>query len=104
MRCFAAAFFPVGGQNLVFGLYLLGIGFAVVTGLILKSTLLKGEITPFVMELPPYHRPTAKGVLLSAWDRLKTFIFRAGKVHHPGGGGIEFSERHRDRRLLRQRR
>lgn len=80
---FAAAFFPVGGQNLVFGLYLLGIGFAVVTGLVLKSTLLKGEITPFVMELPPYHMPTVKGVVLRAWDRLKTFIFRAGKVIIP---------------------
>ncbi len=42
---FAAAFFPSGGQNLVFGLYLLGIGFAVITGLVLKNTLLKGEIT-----------------------------------------------------------
>jgi ferrous iron transport protein B len=80
---FAAAFFPVGGQNLVFGLYLLGIGFAVLTGLVLKSTLLKGEISPFVMELPPYHLPTVKGVLLRAWDRLKTFIFRAGKVIIP---------------------
>jgi ferrous iron transport protein B len=80
---FAAAFFPAGGQNLVFGLYLLGIGFAVVTGLVLKNTLLKGDITPFVMELPPYHLPTVKGVLLRAWDRLKTFIFRAGKVIIP---------------------
>jgi ferrous iron transport protein B len=80
---FAAAFFPVGGQNLVFGLYLLGIGFAVVTGLILKSTLLKGEITPFVMELPPYHMPTVRGVILRAWDRLKTFIFRAGRIIIP---------------------
>ncbi|MEJ2659824.1 MAG: ferrous iron transport protein B [Desulfobacteraceae bacterium] len=80
---FAAAFFPSGGQNLVFGLYLLGIVFAVGTGLVLKSTLLKGEITPFVMELPPYHAPTVKGVLLRAWDRLKTFIFRAGKVIIP---------------------
>lgn len=80
---FAAAFFPVGGQNLVFGLYLLGIGFAVITGLALKSTLLKGDITPFVMELPPYHMPTVKGVLLRAWDRLKTFISRAGKVIIP---------------------
>jgi ferrous iron transport protein B len=80
---FTAAFFPVGGQNLVFGLYLLGIGFAVITGLALKSTLLKGEITPFVMELPPYHMPTVKGVLLRAWDRLKTFIFRAGKIIIP---------------------
>jgi ferrous iron transport protein B len=80
---FAAAFFPVGGQNLVFGLYLIGIGFAVVTGLVLKNTLLKGEITPFVMELPPYHMPTIKGVFLRAWDRLKAFMFRAGKVLIP---------------------
>jgi ferrous iron transport protein B len=80
---FAAAFFPVGGQNLVFGLYLLGIGFAVLTGLVLNSTVLKGEITPFVMELPPYHLPTTKGILLGTWDRLKTFIFRAGKVIIP---------------------
>ncbi|MBN2126518.1 MAG: Fe(2+) transporter permease subunit FeoB [Deltaproteobacteria bacterium] len=80
---FAAAFFPAGGQNLVFGLYLVGIGFAVITGLLLKGTLLKGDITPFVMELPPYRMPTVRGVLLRAWDRLKTFIFRAGKVIIP---------------------
>ena len=80
---FAAAFFPVGGQNMVFGLYLLGIGFAVITGLVLKNTLLKGEITPFVMELPPYHLPTVRGVLMRAWDRLKAFMFRAGKVLIP---------------------
>jgi len=80
---FAAAFFPIGGQNLVFGLYLIGIGFAVITGLVLKNTLLKGEITPFVMELPPYHLPTVRGVVLRAWERLKTFIFRAGKIIIP---------------------
>jgi len=80
---FAAAFFPVGGQNLVFGLYLIGIGFAILTGLVLKNTLLKGDITPFVMELPPYHMPTVRGVCLRAWDRLKTFMFRAGKVIIP---------------------
>ncbi|MCW5699699.1 MAG: Fe(2+) transporter permease subunit FeoB [Rhodospirillales bacterium] len=77
---FAAAFFPVGGQNLVFALYLIGIGFAVTTGLVLKNTLLRGETSPFVMELPPYHMPTVKGVLLRTWDRLKAFLFRAGKV------------------------
>lgn len=80
---FAAAFFPVGGQNIVFLLYLLGIFFAVITGLILKSTILKGEITPFVMELPPYHSPTLKGIVLRAWDRLKTFILRAGHIIIP---------------------
>ncbi|MBK8908571.1 MAG: Fe(2+) transporter permease subunit FeoB [Rhodospirillales bacterium] len=77
---FAAAFFPVGGQNLVFALYLIGIGFAVLTGVVLKTTLLRGETSPFVMELPPYHLPTVKGVLLRTWDRLKTFLFRAGKT------------------------
>jgi ferrous iron transport protein B len=80
---FAAAFFPVGGQNLVFLLYLIGIAFAVITGVLLKSTVLKGEITPFVMELPPYHVPTIKAVVLSAFDRLKAFLFKAGQVLIP---------------------
>ena len=77
---FAAAFFPTGGQNLVFGLYLIGILAAVLTGLMLKNTLLPGETSPFVMELPPYHLPTVKGILLRTWDRLKSFVLRAGKV------------------------
>jgi ferrous iron transport protein B len=77
---FAAAFFPVGGQNLVFGLYLLGIVVAVITGLIMRYTLFKGEATPFIMELPPYRMPTIKGVYIKTWDRLKSFIFNAGKV------------------------
>ncbi|MGC9503120.1 Fe(2+) transporter permease subunit FeoB [Baaleninema sp.] len=77
---FAAAFFPAGGQNVVFALYLLGIVAAIFTGLVLKNTLLKGESTPFVMELPPYHLPTVKGILLRTWDRLQAFIIKAGKV------------------------
>jgi len=80
---FAAAFFPVGGQNLVFLLYLVGIGFATLTGLILKKTLLQGGVTPFVMEIPPYHLPTIRSVLLMAYDRLKSFLFKAGKVLVP---------------------
>lgn len=80
---FAAAFFPVGGQNLVFGLYLFGILVAVLTGLLMRHTLLKGEPTPFLMELPTYHLPTLRGVYIKTWDRLKTFIFNAGKVIVP---------------------
>jgi ferrous iron transport protein B len=80
---FAAAFFPVGGQNVVFLLYLAGIGFAVLTGLILKYTLLKGNITPFVMELPLYHIPTVKSVLLRTWDRLKSFLLKATRILVP---------------------
>lgn len=80
---FAAAFFPVNGQNVVFGLYLVGLAFAVLTGLILKNTLLRGEVSHFVMELPPYHLPTLRTVVLQAWQRLREFIFRAGQVIVP---------------------
>ncbi|VFN04481.1 MAG: ferrous iron transport protein B, partial [Candidatus Kentron sp. G] len=80
---FGAAFFPVGGQNLVFGLYLIGIAVAVLTGLIIKHTLLPVEKSHFVMELPRYHLPTVKNVLFHTWDRLKNFLLRAGKVIVP---------------------
>ncbi|SIS82146.1 Fe(2+) transporter permease subunit FeoB [Phaeovulum vinaykumarii] len=77
---FAAAFFSTGGQNLVFALYLIGILAAVFTGFMLKSTLLPGATAPFVMELPPYHMPTLRGILLRTWDRLRGFIVNAGKI------------------------
>ncbi|MFO8151829.1 Fe(2+) transporter permease subunit FeoB [Thioalkalivibrio sp.] len=80
---FAAAFFPVGGQNVVFGLYLIGIAVAVLTGLIMKNTLLRGQTAPFVMELPPYHLPTVRGILLRSWERTRSFMFRAGKIIVP---------------------
>ncbi len=77
---FAAAFFPVGGQNVVFSLYLIGIIFAILTALVVRSTLLPGEASPFLMELPTYHLPTLKGILLRTWSRLKSFITDAGKI------------------------
>jgi len=80
---FAVAFFPDNGQNVVFGLYLLGLAFAVLTGLLLKATLLPGEPTRFVMELPPYHLPNLRTVGLQAWQRLRDFLFRAGRVIVP---------------------
>ncbi len=80
---FAAAFFPVGGQNLVFALYLIGIAVAVLSGLILKSTLLQGESAPFVMEMPTYHMPTAKGVGIRTWERTQSFVVKAGQIIVP---------------------
>ncbi len=77
---FAAAFFPDNGQNLIFLLYLIGILAAILTGMIMRRTLLSGTSTGFMMELPPYHLPTLKGVLLRTWDRVKLFIRDAGKV------------------------
>ncbi|HXK56476.1 MAG TPA: nucleoside recognition domain-containing protein, partial [Gammaproteobacteria bacterium] len=77
---FVAAFFPSNGQNLVFLLYLIGISIAVLTGMVMRRTLLSGESAGFMMELPPYHIPTLKGVTLRTWDRVKIFIRDAGKV------------------------
>jgi ferrous iron transport protein B len=77
---FAVAFFPGQGGILVFGLYLVGIILAILTGLLLKKTLFRGLPSAFVMELPPYHLPTLSGVLFHTWRRLKSFLWRAGKV------------------------
>lgn len=80
---FTAAFFPRGGQNVVFALYIIGIAMAVLTGFILRKTLLKGDPAPLVMELPSYHVPRLRALLLHAWQRLRSFVFRAGKLIVP---------------------
>jgi ferrous iron transport protein B len=77
---FVAVFFRQNGGQLVFALYVLGIAAAIFTAFLLKRTALKGEATPFVMELPRYHVPTLGGVLRTTWDRLSVFILRVGKV------------------------
>ncbi len=77
---FAAAFFPQRGGLIIFGIYMIGIGLAVMTGLLFKSTILKGEVSSFVMELPPYHLPTLSGVMYHTWYRLKSFLIQAGKI------------------------
>lgn len=77
---FATAFFPDNGQNVVFLLYLTGILVAVLTGLLMKKTLLPGESHGFMMELPPYHLPTLRGIALRTADRVRLFIREAGQV------------------------
>lgn len=77
---FAAAFFPQGGQNIVFLLYVVGIAFAILTGLILRKTLLQGGADHFVMEMPTYQLPSLYNILLNTWGKLKGFIIGAGKL------------------------
>ena len=52
---------------------------AILTGLMLKHTM-RGEASPFVMELPVYHVPHLKSLIIQTWQRLKGFVLRAGKV------------------------
>ncbi|MGU3415261.1 Fe(2+) transporter permease subunit FeoB [Enterobacteriaceae bacterium C34A] len=77
---FAAAFFGQEGALAVFSLYVLGIVMAILTGLMLKHTIMRGEASPFVMELPVYHVPHLKSLVIQTWQRLKGFVLRAGKV------------------------
>ena len=77
---FAAAFFPQNGQNIVFGLYLFGIGLAIFTGWVFRKQLFTDEITPSFQEMPTYHLPILRNILFTTWFRLKGFIFRAGKT------------------------
>tara|TARA_R110000868_G_scaffold380784_2_gene646989 strand:+ start:332 stop:2614 length:2283 start_codon:yes stop_codon:yes gene_type:complete len=80
---FVSAFFPRGGQNIIFLLYLIGIITAVLTGLLLRMTMLKGQSTPMLMELPTYHAPHARMVVRNAWQRLKMFLRKAGRFIIP---------------------
>ncbi len=80
---FTAAFFPVGGQNIVFALYLIGIFMAVLTGLALRKTLLRGKPEPLVMEMPPYQLPRFSALVRPTLYHLKNFLVRAAKIIIP---------------------
>jgi ferrous iron transport protein B len=61
-------------------LYLLGFVAAIGTARLLKSSILKSEKTPFVLEMPPYRLPTLRSLGLRLYDRSKVFLRRAGTV------------------------
>jgi ferrous iron transport protein B len=77
---FAAAFFPRNGQNIVFALYLIGIVIAVLSALVVRKHLLPEGRSYFVLEMPAYHLPTLRNILMQTWQRLKGFVLRAGKA------------------------
>ncbi len=77
---FAMAFFPNRGGAIIFSLYLTGVILAILSGFLLHRTLFKGEVSSFVMELPPYHIPVLRGCLEHVWFNLKSFLTRAGKL------------------------
>lgn len=83
------AFFP---EHVWVGpsMYVLGILMVILSGLILKNTLFKGEAAPYILELPEYHIPNFKGVMMQMWDRSKAFIIKAGTVIFVASGLIWF--------------
>lgn len=75
------AFFPkVWHAPMLWLIYVIGIVLAVLSAKLLRSTILKGESVPFVMELPPYRSPTLKSVLIHMWERGWLYLKKAGTI------------------------
>ena len=80
MTSYATGSYEAGGFMAPL-MYFIGIAAVLVSAIILKKTKpFSGKPAPFVMELPQYHIPSAKTVLLHVWDRLKGFIIKAGTI------------------------
>ena len=75
------AFFPVAWRGPVLWIvYIIGILLSIGCAKLLRMTLLRGETTDFVMELPPYRMPTSKAVLLHTWYRGWLYLRKAGTI------------------------
>ena len=80
MASWATGSYEAGGF-MAPAMYFMGIVAVLVAAIILKKTKpFSGKPAPFVMELPQYHVPQAKTVLLHVWERLKGFIIKAGTI------------------------
>lgn len=77
---FAGIFFKGHKALVVFSMYIIGFLIAILVGLILKKSLFKKTMAPFVMELPPYHMPMPSSVAKNTWDKCKGFIIKAGTI------------------------
>jgi ferrous iron transport protein B len=73
-------FFPNQAASILFWLTLSGWVAALLVARLLRSTIIRGEPTPFVMELPPYRLPTLKGLIIHTWERGWQYIKKAGTV------------------------
>ncbi len=70
--------FGVGNADLItYGMYVVGIIVALVCVILMRATNMRGEVPPFIMELPDYHSPQFRNLMLHLWDKAKHFIEKA---------------------------
>ncbi|NTV29127.1 MAG: ferrous iron transport protein B [Candidatus Omnitrophica bacterium] len=79
----AGAFFGAHAGSVVLSIYIIGVALALFSSLLFRATVLRGESTPFVMELPPYRMPTLKGILWHVTDKTTRYLQKAGMVLLP---------------------
>jgi ferrous iron transport protein B len=77
---FAAAFFTRYRGLVIFSMYVVGILVAIAVAWFLRKIVVTGPSGHFVMELPPYRLPTAKGIAIHTWERGGEFLKRAGTI------------------------
>lgn len=77
---FVGVFFPNNQASTLFAITLVGWAAALIVSFVLRSTLIRGESTPFVMELPPYRMPTMRGLAIHTWERTWQYVKKAGTV------------------------
>lgn len=75
-----AALFPDHAILVASGLFALNMAILGLTGMVAKRLVIRDEITPFIMELPLYHKPDWKTIVTVVWGRLVSFIKKAGSV------------------------
>ena len=100
MTAILATFVPCGAKTVIIAMFasvffrdqwyvaplmdVIGIAIIILGGIALKkSSFFAGEAAPFIMELPAYHLPTAKGVVLHTWNRVRGYVLKAGLVIFP---------------------
>ncbi len=100
MTIILATFMPCGAKTVIIAMFtaiffrewwsvaalmdLAGIAIIVLGGIALKKTkAFAGEAAPFVMELPAYHLPTFKGIVIHTWERVKAYVIKAGVIIFP---------------------
>lgn len=74
------AFFPAFGSFILLGIYAIGILLAVLMARLFSRFLVKGDDTPFVMELPPYRIPTAKAIFRHTWEKGVQYLKKMGGI------------------------
>ena len=62
------------GSVISFSMYVVGMAVAFISIIVMRETTQRGDITPFIMELPPYHAPSFKGLMVHLWDKTKHYV------------------------------
>lgn len=70
--------FGIGNADIItFSMYVLGMAIAIIAVIIMRNTTMRGTVPPFIMELPAYHVPQFKALMIHLWDKLKHFVKKA---------------------------